>query len=139
MKILNAEIQALLLFIMNEELNGKMSRMRSRFRQLCAERLKLIEEEKQALLDQYAQKDEAGNFMVETVNGEDQFVVRDMDSYGVEYKTLMLEEWVIDLTEERKDMLLTIKEIVENTTQKLKNETAMQFERYCEIVGQIQY
>ncbi len=139
MKILNAEIQGFLLFIMNEELTGKMSRMRSRFRKMCADRLKLIEEEKQSLIDLYSKKDEHNKPIIQRIGEREQYEIEDMDYYSREYKALMLEEWSIDMSEERKDFLLAIKDIVENTSQKLSNELAMQYERYCEIVEQIQY
>ena len=46
----------------------------------------------------------------------------------------MLEEWVIELSEENKDMLLTLKDSILNLDIILKGKEAMQYDRWCEIL-----
>ena len=65
--------------------------------------------------------------------------IKDKDGFNADYKELMMEEWVLDLNEEKKDMLLTLKDSVLNLDIILKGKEALQYDRWCEIVEQIKY
>ncbi len=51
----------------------------------------------------------------------------------------MSEEWIIEKNEERKDMLLTLKDAVLNLDIVLKGKKAMEYDRWCEIAESIKY
>lgn len=139
MIILNVEINGLIKFLMDIELSGKQSRMRTRFCKLIGERLKEIEEERFKLIDKYVKKDEEGNFLTKEKNGIQIYDIENIESFNKEYEELMREELVIDETNERKEMLLTVRDILLNTEQTFKGQDAMNYDRYCEIFENLQY
>lgn len=140
MKLLNAEIQDFIKFLMNEELSAKQSRIVSRFIRFCNDRINEIEKERTKLVDKYAKKNDDGNYVIsKNEKGENVYELNDSVMFNRELKELMLEEFIIDETNERKDMLLTIKDIVLNSQQKFKGQKALQYDRFCEIVENIEY
>lgn len=138
MKIRNFEIKDFGAFLMGESLSGRKSRMRTRFVKLLDERLKQIEDERLSLLKEFAEVDENGEMKMDE---RGMAVMSDEQSakFQAEYADLMNEEWVVDQTEERRDMLLTIKDCVLNTERTFSGQEAIQYDRWCEIVEGIEY
>jgi hypothetical protein len=139
MRIKNIEIEPFIKFLMSFELKGRESRLRTRFAKLLMERLKLINEENMDLIRQFGNKDENGNIKIVERDGKRYYDVVDKDAYNREYFILMNEDFVIDETEERKEMLLFIKELILNCDMTFKDEEALEYDRWCEIVEEINY
>lgn len=136
----NIEIEPFVNFLMELELPARQSRMRTRFCKLGMERLNLIAEERMDIIKRHADLDENGEVkQVEDEQGRLIWDVKDKDGFNADYKELMIEEWVLEQNEERKDMLLTLKDSVLNLDIVLKGKEAMQYDRWCEIVEQIKY
>ena len=140
MKMFNIEVEPFINFLMELELPAKQSRMRTRFCKLGIERLRLLEEEKMEIIKKHANIDENGEVkQVKDEQGRLIWDIKDKDGFNADYKELMIEEWVLELNEEKKDMLLTLKDIVLNLDIVLKGKEALQYDRWCEIVEQIKY
>lgn len=140
MKMFNIEVELFINFLMELELPAKQSRMRTRFCKLGIERLNLIAEERMDIIKRYANLDENGEIkQIKNSEGILLWDVQDKDAYNNDYRELMLEEWVVELSEENKDMLLTLKDSVLNLDVILKGKEAMQYDRWCEIVETIKY
>ena len=140
MRMFNIEIEPFINFLMELELPAKQSRMRTRFCKLGIERLSLLEEEKMEIIKKHGNIDENGEVkQVKDEQGRLVWYIKDKDGFNADYKELMIEEWVLELNEEKKDMLLTLKDIVLNLDIVLKGKEALQYDRWCEIVEQIKY
>ena len=136
----NIEVEPFVNFLMELELPARQSRMRTRFCKLGMERLNLIAEEKMDIIKRHADLDENGEVkQVEDEQGRLVWDVKDKDGFNADYKELMIEEWALELNEEKKDMLLTLKDSVLNLDIILKGKEALQYDRWCEIVEQIKY
>jgi hypothetical protein len=135
MKMYNHELESFVGFLMEEEVSGKESRMRSRFLKLAQQQVKQIEEDRMELIKQFSYQDTEGNPQVDTrEDGSTVFKLKDTEGFTKEYGVLMFEEFIIEATEDKKDMLETITNIVLNTSRKFKGEEALAYDRYCEIV-----
>lgn len=138
MKLLNIEVQGLYDFLLSLELSGKQNRMRTRFCKLLANQLQQIEEDKADLIDQFVAKDEDGKPIFEKLpDGKVKYHLRDTEGFAREFNILMREEFVIEETEEVKDMLLTVKDIVLNLDKSFSGQEALQYDRYCEVFENI--
>lgn len=145
MKLKNGEIDVLIEFLYNMNLRRKESRMRTRMIKLLAERYKDVIEEKNEIYERYAKKDEDDNIMFDP--NTKQIIFKDEESEQKaleEYLELMNEDCVIDQTEERKDMLITVRDAVLNYDddeyfKDMRGEKAVIYDRICEIVEQINY
>lgn len=136
----NIEVEPFINFLMELELPAKQSRMRTRLCKLGIERMNLIAEERMDIIKRYANLDENGEInKIEGSNGQLIWDVQDKDAYNNDYRELMIEEWVVELNEENKDMLLTLKDFILNLDIMLKGKEAMQYHRWCEIVEDIEY
>lgn len=140
MKMKNIEVEKFAEFLMGIELKSSESRLRTRFvKSVLAERMNLIREEHTDLIKEFARFDNDGNPMVVKVDGQDAYDVPDRKAFNKEYNALMYEEFIIDETEERKEMLLSIKDVILNIDMTFKGREAMEYDRWCEIVEEIQY
>lgn len=139
MKIINAEAQDFANFLMSIDLIGRDSRFRTRFVRLLMERVQQVKSEHAELIKQFARFDEEGNPIIVKINGQDAYDVPDRASFNKEYNLLLNEEYVIDETEERKEMLLLIKDIILNCQKTFKGREALEYDRWCEIVEAIKY
>lgn len=140
MKLFNFELNGLFDFLMSLELVGKQNRMRTRLCKLIAERLNEIVDERDKLILQFAETDEEGKPLILPVDGnQNKYVMKDMEAFTREYDLLQREEFILEETEERKDMLLTVASIVLNLDMPFKGQEALQYERYCEIFEQLSY
>lgn len=124
---------------MSLELDAKLSRMRTRFVKMCAERLTEIDEFRASILEKYGKRDEDGNLIKEKEKGFEIFTLEDKESFYRDLDQIMREEFIVDELEERKDMLLGVKDAVLNVDRKFSGQEAMEYDRWCEIVEQINY
>lgn len=139
MKLLNIEVEPFANFLMGIELIGKQSRLRTRFAKMLMEQVRMIDEEHQELIRQFAKFDEDGKPYIVQINGKDAYDVPDRESFNREYNLLLSEEFIIDQTEERKEMLLFIKDIILNCEKTFKGREALEYDRWCEIVEEVNY
>lgn len=132
MRIKNYEIENFIKFLLEEELSGKYSRLRMRFIKILKEKLDEIEYERRILIDLYAKKDENSNPIMN--EDENVYEMEDIETFKKEYFDMMNEEYIISETEEREEMLKCIRHIVLNTIRTFKNDDAIQYDRWCDIV-----
>lgn len=134
----NHEVQGFVNYLITEELSGKFSRMRTRFVKLAQKQIDQIEQERIELVKNYAEKDEHDNPIILThENGSTSYKVNDMEGFNVEYAELMNEVYIIDETDERREMLECVKHVVLNTIKMFKGQEALDYDRWCDIVEDI--
>lgn len=139
MKIKNGEIEAFANLLMSFELKGRESRLRTRFVKLLMERANLVREEHTELIRQFARFHENGEPVIIEVNGQRMYDVPDKEGFNKEYALLLNEDFIIEENEERKEMLLFIQELILNCEKTFKDREALEYDRWCEIVEEINY
>lgn len=139
MKIMNVELEPLYKFLFSLELQGKYSRMRTRFLKLLQDRIQEIYNFQNELLNKYGQRDEEGSLKMEAVEEKTIYQISNVQEYNAEIRELMLEEFVIDETLERKDILLTVKHLILNSDEVFSGKEALEYDRWCEIFEAISY
>lgn len=139
MRMKNAEVESFLNFIMSMELSGKNSRLRTRFAKLLMQQQQLINEEHMELIKEYSHLDDNGNPKVKEENGKQMYDVYDRESFNKEYSILLNEDFIIEANEERREMLLLVKDVILNCEMTFKGREALQYDRWCEIVEDIDY
>jgi hypothetical protein len=138
MKIKNQDIERFVEFVMSEELPNKLSRMRSRFVVGYAkERLNLVYQERMEIINQYCKKDEDGELKIITDATGQHYEIEDLDSFNKDLSELMNEYFVLEANEEKKEMLKCIKEIVLNTPKFFKGNEALEYDKWCDIVEEL--
>ncbi|MGG4105145.1 hypothetical protein AAXB25_14610 [Paenibacillus lautus] len=136
----NDEVEAFAGFLMSLELPSYESRFRTRFvKHILAERAELVKEEHAELIREYARFDEKGSPIIIQDGDKQMYDVPDRAAFNKEYFKLLNEDFIIDETEERKEMLLLIKEIILNCDKTFKGREALEYDRWCEIVEEIKY
>lgn len=139
MKIKNSEVQHLGQLLFDLSLKGKMSRMRTRFVNILDLHLKeVIAAEQKMLVDQYAKKDEDGNFVV-SKEREGDIVLKEetVREYHQEFDTLMSEYMYIDELEANKNMLLSVSEIMLEGDFEVSGEVAEMYDKWCEMFEEV--
>ena len=140
-KILNNEIQLVTNFLMELELKGKESRMRTRFVRMMQEHYdNVVSAESQQLIEEYAEKDENDEFIMEEIELPDgskgtKYQLREdsQQEYREELEKLMTEVFVIEKTGQYEDMLNSLEESVLNYDGLLSGLKAIQYDRICDI------
>ncbi|MEC1179208.1 hypothetical protein P9B03_11995 [Metasolibacillus meyeri] len=144
MIIKNYEIAELQSFLFNLSLKSKESRMRTRFINLLDEQQELIKKERLMIIDEYASKNEAGLAVTEKKlidNEEVELVVFPNAEVEIDVKNqialLMNEDFIIEETESKIDMLKCVQEIVLNCDLELSGAKASLYNRFCEMFEDI--
>lgn len=139
MKIRNYEIEHLQSFLMDFELTGKNTRLRTRFVRLLNEYVNRMSLEREDLIKTNCYLDEHGEPTF-TLVGENQkkYDIKDLELFNKEYRELLNEEVVIEITEERKEMFELIKGLILDCDLTFKGEEAFKYDRYCEIVENVE-
>lgn len=141
MKLKNIEIEDFVVFLMNLELVGKSSRMRTRFVKILGEQQQLIQEENTELIKQYAVLDENGEPEKVENDGKYYYDIKKENrvEYNREYFILMNEDFIISQDEKNEEILTHIKDVILNCEMTFKGVEAIKYDRWCEIVEQIEY
>lgn len=136
MIIKNHEIAEFGNFLLELKLKGRTSNMRVRLVRLLDERLTLINQERDALFNDYVQKDEHGEPIkeVDEVSGEERYLLEEGNVYHIELQKLMTEDFIIEENEERALMLTEVRDAVFNCDVEFSGEEAMKYDRWCEIL-----
>lgn len=138
MIIKNYEIKEFGEFLYEMKLKGRSSIMRSRLIKLLEERLTLINDERQQLINEYAKKDDNDQPLTEEHEGKSAYVIGDPEEYSHEVAMLMTEDFIIEETQERMTMLTTVRDIIFEYDEELSGDAAMQYDRWYEIVEEIE-
>ena len=140
MEIKVFELEDFIEFLLDFELKGKDSRLRTRFVSLLMRRLDLSRQEHADLLIEFAQKDDSGEpITVKQEDGQIAYKIEDMEEYKKQYFLLMNEDFYIEEDREKEEMLKFVKDLVLNTDKTFKGEKALEYDRWCEIVETIKY
>ncbi|MET4561050.1 hypothetical protein [Lysinibacillus parviboronicapiens] len=143
MIIKNYEIGELQAFLFNLILKGKESRMRTRFIKLLEQQLNQVNQERQQLVDEYAEKDENGEILYNTEIVDEKEIELPIFTEEAEKEvqqqilTLLHEDFIIEETAEKIDMLHILQEIVLNCDLEFTGKKATLFDRFCEIFEDI--
>lgn len=107
-EIENGKLAAAINFMYGVKLARKQSRFRRHFIQQMSDRLKQVEEDRKALLEEHSHKDGDGKAIVK----DGQYDVKDMVAFSNDVKELNKEKLVIDGGDNR-EMIRTIKVVLE--------------------------
>ena len=135
MKIKNVDVKGLAEFLASEKLVKKQSRMRTKFLKILNEAIIETEEFRKELLTKYSEKDDEGNALIEN----NSYVLEDAEAFNKEYLELMSEEFIIDETNSKREMLQNIKRILENTNTEFEGVKAFQYDTWCEAFENLKY
>lgn len=141
MRIKNYELESLQNFLMDFELKGKQTRLRTRFVRLLAKYVNAKDEEHVDLIKAYSNLDENMNpIMVELPDGRKKYDMTDenLKQFNIEYSNLMNENVILKITDENSEMIDLIKELILNCDMTFKGEEALKYERFCEIVEELE-
>jgi cupin superfamily acireductone dioxygenase involved in methionine salvage len=135
MRMHNIEVESLGKFLLGINLKGRESRMRTRFIKLLQERIELISAEHQELIKQHSVKDENGEpKTIENEQGQKVYDIVDMQTFNKDYNELMIEEFVIEVTESNRSMIEVVSNAVFDCDEMFSGQDALVFDRYCEIM-----
>ena len=135
MKLKNSEINGLAEFLASEKLVKKQSRMRTKFLKLLNEAINETEGFRKELLEKYSKKDDEGEALIDN----NSYVLEDAEAFNKEYLELMNEEFIIDETESKREMLQHIKRILDNTETEFDGVKAFQYDTWCEAFENLKY
>lgn len=139
----NHQLVPFVKFLESQELQGKESRLRTRFVKLFLPRIQENDTERVTILKKHAEmKDVDGASSIvyldkdgsETTNEREGVNVKigDVEKFNEEYVALMNEEFVLDVTPASKEMIFTVKDVVLNSKTALKGLDAVYYDLWCE-------
>ncbi|MGG0667628.1 hypothetical protein ABE073_03775 [Lederbergia citrisecunda] len=133
----NFEVKELGDFLYKLSLKGKESRMRSRFVSMLEAHLAQVNAERQQLIDEFAKKDEKGEFLVEIEDGVETLVFENRREFNREMAILMNEDFIIEESKDKAEMIEAVKGILYTYGEatEMSGDSAMLFDRFCEILG----
>lgn len=135
MKIRNHEIERFVIFLMELELTGRNSRMRSRLCKQLATRMEQTEQERLDLIKQFSNKDSDGNPLTEVnEQGLTTYSIANMQEFDAEFHDLMNELFIIEKSEENREMFDVVLEATLNTTKVFSGVEAVEYDRWCDII-----
>ena len=135
MKFKNVDINGLAEFLASEKLVKKQSRMRTKFLKLLNEAINEIESFRKEMLEKYSKKDDEGNALIEN----NSYVLEDAETFNKEYVELMNEDFIIDETESKRELLQHVKRILDNTETEFDGVKAFQYDTWCEAFENLKY
>ncbi|MCY7468155.1 hypothetical protein MCZ05_01810 [Bacillus safensis] len=112
-EIENGKLALAINFMYGLKLARKQSRFRRHFIHQMTDRLKQVDEDRQALLEEHSHKDEEGKAIMKDGN----YHVKDMIAFSNDLKELNKEKFIVD-GGDNQEMITTIKVVLEN----LENE-----------------
>ena len=135
MKFKNVDVKGLAEFLASEKLVKKQSRMRTKFLKLLNESINEIESFRKEMLEKYSKKDDEGNALIEN----NSYVLEDAEAFNKEYVELMNEDFIIDETESKRELLQHVERILENTETEFDGIKAFQYDAWCEAFENLKY
>ncbi|WP_341323352.1 DUF1617 family protein [Solibacillus sp. FSL H8-0523] len=133
MKFKNFEIDVLCKFLYEISLSGKSSRMRTRFVRLLENySTNVIQNDRRAMFDEYAMKDEFGEFLLNETQTEVILIPETQDKFHAEMNELMNEDFILDETEANREMILITGNALLECDIKLNKDDAIVYDQWCE-------
>lgn len=137
LRIKNNQLNEFGQFLLTLELKGKKSRLRTRFIKLLNEQLKQFNEEHALLLKEHCHLDEEGNPKTVERDNQQYWDIKDIPSYKQDYNELLEEEFIIE-GEDKRDMLLVVKDAILDCDKSFSGSEAMLYDQWCDIVESIE-
>ncbi|MBW7474072.1 hypothetical protein K0T92_04905 [Paenibacillus oenotherae] len=134
MKLYNHELEAFIAFLYKLKIVDYRSRMRTRFMKLLAEYFNRFKEDYMALIQEHAHLDEEGKPRTIQEDGIEKYDIIDRAAFVKAYQELIEEEIIIEETEERKSMLLSVKESVLHCGIAFEGEEQFAYDRWCQLL-----
>ncbi|MCY9737446.1 hypothetical protein M5X17_27475 [Paenibacillus alvei] len=135
MIVKNHELVGFINFLMDLNLIGKQSRMRTRFCKALIEKQQRFNEEYELLINESVEKDENGlPIKVEQEDGQLGLKLKDPSLFASERDELFNESNVFTPTEDTEEMFNVVRDVVLNTDKMFSGKEAIEYDRYCEIV-----
>lgn len=156
-KIKKSYLPGLTSWLLNQRLDGKRSRERTRFVKMLNTEIKTLEQERLEIIGKYvvkekAKKGEKEKWKTTTVDNRNEYVIEDgkREQFDEEIKALYDEDYILTVTAEHATKMACIKDIVLNTDYKFgaddsvhpalreqKIREAMDYDAWCESFEQI--
>ena len=132
------DLEGFVNFLMEEELSGKSSRQRAKFVKVAQQGLMDFFTKRDDLISNHAKRDEVGNIITtENEQGNTVVEVDNMEEFKKEFELLNKERFEIPTTEDTREYLMVVQNIVLNTERNFKGQEALLYDVYCDIVEQI--
>jgi len=98
-------------------------------------------QERVDIIRRYAEFNEDGSIMVDIdERGNEMIKVNDVNAFHRDMEELFNEDYIIELNEPNKEMLVALRDIVLNKCDRLFSaQEALVYDRWCELVEQIVY
>lgn len=139
MKLYNHELEKFMAFLYNLKLVDYRSRMRTKFIRLLAEKYKEFREDYDLLIKEHARFDDKGEPIEIDVDGQTRYEIIDPNEFKLACIHLLHEEVIIDQTQERKNMLMAVKDSVLHCGIEFEGQEAIEYDRWCDLVEGINY
>lgn len=134
MKLYNHELEAFIAFLYKLKIVDYRSRMRTRFIKLLAEYFNRFKEDYMELISEHSRLDGQGNPEIIQEDGVEKYDIIDRAAFAKAYQELFEEEIIIEETEERKKMLLSVRDSVLNCGIAFEGEEQFAYDRWCELL-----
>lgn len=126
-------------------LHGKVSRARTRFLKLIAPRMQEINEEKQKLIEENAEKNKDKELIYLDAKGKEttdkakstQYKMKDAGKFQKDYTNYLQEDFVIDITGATEDTIYGVKTIILDTEEEFKEDMSSIYNEWCEAFENI--
>jgi hypothetical protein len=121
-------------------LQGPQSRARTKFIRLVDEALKRADKERMELLEEYAEKDEKGEFVkVKDDKGEDSYKIPEDKIKEFNQGIVEIYDADAEITApEISTTLITLRNLVVNTEEKIPGSLALDYDVWCEAFEKLQ-
>lgn len=133
MKIKNIELEQYIQFLDQLDLSGTQSRMRTRFKNLLIEYNTRFHQERLDIIKTYSNLDENGNIKI--IKNKDREIPdwkeNGEENANKEFQELCFEDVVIEENEERKQILLSVKDAILNCNKTFSGEDADFYDEVC--------
>jgi hypothetical protein len=137
MKLYNYELEGFISFLYRLKLVDYHSRMRTRFIKLLDERLNQYKDEYFGLVKEYSNLDDNGDPKIIKEENIERYDIKDPKAFKKAVEELLMEEVIIDETEERKKMLLSVRDSILNCGIEFEGDEALIYDRWCEVIENV--
>ncbi len=128
-------------FLARQNLHGRKSRERTRFLKVIEARAVEVADAKKEIVEKYAEKnaekkliylDKLGNETEDKKKGETyKLLPENQEKVNEEIKTLLEEDYLIDILPAQNEMIEVIKDLVLNTEEEFRGPTATMYDEWC--------
>ena len=143
-------IKSIIDWLVEQDISGKRSRIRTRFIKEIADRADEIGKERKKMLIAYSEKDKKTKapimFAIDKKGKEyettDQklgkrYKIKSTEKFNKEFKEYIEEDYVVAITPANRDTINTVKEIFLETEEKFKGQMSVYYNEWCEAFENI--